>query len=122
MCFKVSGTIGDKSRQGASDQESKRPSFFQMDYYRQYFDIDQDQVLNRIVNSFFPKRNTNFIADFIQPNPDLYGPYWISVTLIFTIAIFGNLSTFLQHYSSEQNESLGDFRWGLFLFVTFLLL
>lgn len=29
--------------------------------------------------------------------PDLYGPFWISMTLIFTIAISGNISNYLQH-------------------------
>lgn len=30
-------------------------------------------------------------------NPDLYGPFWITVTLIFTIGISGNLANFLHH-------------------------
>lgn len=34
---------------------------------------------------------------FLGVNPDLYGPFWITITLIFTIAISGNLADFLQH-------------------------
>jgi hypothetical protein len=30
-------------------------------------------------------------------NPDLYGPFWITLTLIFTIAISGNLANFMHH-------------------------
>lgn len=56
-----------------------------------------------------------FWLDYIQPNPDLYGPFWISVTLIFAIAIFGNLATFFRNYAAEgSSQSIGDFGWGLF--------
>lgn len=36
-------------------------------------------------------------AYFLGVNPDLYGPFWITVTLIFTIGISGNLVSFFQH-------------------------
>jgi hypothetical protein len=81
------------------------------------------EVVERIVNSMLPKRASpsylknnlgklNFlfpfpkktfhplITDFIKiagVNPDMYGPIWVTLTLIFTIAISGNLANFFQH-------------------------
>lgn len=40
--------------------------------------------------------------------PDLYGPFWISMTLIFTIAISGNISSYLQH--DERHQWRYDFK------------
>lgn len=38
-------------------------------------------------------------------NPDLYGPFWVTLTLIFTIGISGNLARFFQH------DHTSDFIW-----------
>jgi protein YIPF1/2 len=72
-------------------------------------------VFARILNSMFPRRLGNFIADFVQPNPDLWGPFWLSTTLIFSIAIVGNLARFLQTYGSAADEYTSDFSFGQFL-------
>jgi protein YIPF1/2 len=58
-------------------------------------------VVERIVNSIFPKRAPgNYLKLNLGTNPDLYGPFWIVVTLIFTIAISGNIANYLQHAST----------------------
>lgn len=31
------------------------------------------------------------LVEVIRPNPDLYGPFWLCMTLIFTTAISGNI-------------------------------
>jgi hypothetical protein len=69
-------------------------------------------VVNRILNSAFPRRNGNFIADFVQPNPDLWGPFWISTTLVFSIAIVGNFAGFLNSYGTGE-QYISDFNYGL---------
>lgn len=74
----------------------KRPHFLSFEFYQRYFDVDTSQVQTRILNSMFPRRNSNFIIDYIQPTPDLYGPFWISITLIFSIAICGNFGHYIQ--------------------------
>lgn len=38
---------------------------------------------------------SNYIERHIQPNPDIYGPFWISLTLVFSIAICGNIANYL---------------------------
>lgn len=33
----------------------------------------------------------------------MYGPFWITITLIFTIAISGNIASYLQHANAKYN-------------------
>ncbi|TMS34805.1 hypothetical protein L596_002322 [Steinernema carpocapsae] len=56
-----------------------------------------------------PRLQSNFITDFVQPIPDLYGPFWISVTLIFTTGIFGNLSKYVQSSGASGQTFENDF-------------
>lgn len=61
-------------------------SFLTLEYYQQFFNVDTFMVLERIINSMVPKRSTattgNYLRTNIGLNPDLYGPFWITVTLV----------------------------------------
>ncbi|KAH8293359.1 hypothetical protein KR018_011574 [Drosophila ironensis] len=71
-------------------------SFLTIEYYQQFFNVDTYMVLERIANSMIPKRAAgNYLRMNIGENPDLYGPFWITVTLIFSIAISGNIASYL---------------------------
>lgn len=59
-------------------------------------------MVERLLASITPSRN-NVLTDKIKLNPDLYGPFWISLTLIFTIAISGNISNYLQHANAQYH-------------------
>ncbi|XP_046405706.1 protein YIPF1 [Ischnura elegans] len=87
----------DGSQKGASG-----PSFWTFEYYQQFFDVDTKQVIDRIMWSMIPKPGSNYLQNYIKPNPDLYGPFWICVTLVFTIAISGNLANYLQTAASSN--------------------
>lgn len=126
------GSGGVGSSQGASFDESggtgsgsgARLSFLTIEYYQQFFNVDTYMVLERIANSMIPKRaSANYLRMNIGENPDLYGPFWITVTLvcgadqlqylqclftnvfaplqIFSIAISGNIASYLQ----QANDS-----------------
>ncbi|XP_064605673.1 protein YIPF1-like [Liolophura sinensis] len=90
--------------------EKKPPSFWSFDYYQEFFDVDTREVLHRILGSMLPLPKRNFLRSKIRPNPDLYGPFWICATLVFTTAIAGNLSNYLQtagkgyHWNYEFNK------------------
>lgn len=47
---------------------------------------------------------------YIRSNPDLYGPFWICATLVFAIAISGNLSNFLIHLGEKTYHYVPEFR------------
>lgn len=78
--------------------ETPKYSFWQIEFYQKYFNITSSDVLHRILGSMIPRPNSNYLTEHIRPNPDLYGPFWICITLIFTIAISGNILNFFSHF------------------------
>lgn len=73
-----------------------KKSLWSVEYFQRFFDVDTVDVKNRIIGSLLP-RKSNLLKDEMKLRPDLYGPFWISVTLVFTIAISGNIANYLQH-------------------------
>ncbi|KAL4467282.1 hypothetical protein ABPG72_010089 [Tetrahymena utriculariae] len=107
----------EEEEQGASadsDQEScfqilfKRCCFFlDIDFYKPYFQhVTTSVVLKRIGYSLIPCKADFFsVADNIS---DLYGPLWISFTLVFALTAAGNLSLYLQ----SDNPSHFDYKFS----------
>ncbi|GMR34294.1 hypothetical protein PMAYCL1PPCAC_04489, partial [Pristionchus mayeri] len=103
------GRIGDGSQEEASTTSAgPTKNFFSFSFYQQYFDVDTDQVTKRLVNSFIPTHK-NFITEFVQPIPDLYGPFWVCCTLIFSIGIFSNIAQYIENQGGA-GEYGSDFR------------
>lgn len=48
-----------------------------------------------------PTFGQNSLLNKIRPNPDLYGPFWITTTLICTIAIGGNIVSFIHNFGKN---------------------
>jgi hypothetical protein len=90
--------------------KQRQPSFWMFEYYQSFFDVDTRQVLKRIAGSLYPNPRSNYLQTMIRPKPDLYGPFWICTTLVFTIAVAGNLSNYLWlHNAQTQFEWKYDF-------------
>ncbi|KAF5286410.1 hypothetical protein FQR65_LT12590 [Abscondita terminalis] len=100
-----------------TDTSSK--SFWTLKYYQNFFDVDTGEVLERLLASITPRRN-NVMNNKIKLKPDLYGPFWISMTLIFTIAISGNIANYLQHANEEYHWKY-DFHLVSYASTTILL-
>lgn len=104
----------------------KGVSVFSLQYYQSFFDVDTNTVKQRILTlctifiiTFFlhkltltanarshfssgiPNRDSEAMRKIIK-NPDLYGPFWIVVTLIFAIAVSGNVADFLRNHTNHQ--------------------
>ncbi|CAG9856333.1 unnamed protein product [Phyllotreta striolata] len=77
-------------------------AFWTLEYYQKYFDVDTADVIERIMASITPKWE-NTLKRHLREKPDLYGPFWISITLIFSIAISGNIANYLQHANSDYH-------------------
>ncbi|KAK6736146.1 hypothetical protein RB195_019054 [Necator americanus] len=107
-----SGRIGDQNQLvndvGDNASTSGRRSNFSIAFYQQFFDVETDQVLKRVFNSVIPT-NKNFILDFVHPMPDLWGPFWISVTLVFSIGVFANIAQYIENEGASGNYG-SDFR------------
>jgi hypothetical protein len=85
--------IGDNDSTGSGVFNS---NFWTLAFYQQFFDVDTDTVKTRLMYSMIPVPGKSFLEHHIRPKPDLYGPFWICVTLVFSIAISGNLADYLQ--------------------------
>uniref|UniRef100_A0A8C5R5W0 Protein YIPF n=1 Tax=Leptobrachium leishanense TaxID=445787 RepID=A0A8C5R5W0_9ANUR len=90
--------------------EKKLAPFWTFEYYQTFFDVDTYQVLDRIKGSLLPIPGRNFVRLHVRSNPDLYGPFWICATLVFTMTISGNLSNFLLHRGKSQYHYVPEFR------------
>jgi hypothetical protein len=93
-----------------SQQQQDTSSILELAFFAKYFDISSTDVFSRIVYSVLPfssggsttSNSRSFAERFIRSNPDLYGPFWINVTLIFCIAICGNIANY---FSSMDPDS-----------------
>jgi len=77
-------------------------NFWTLAFYQQFFDVDTEDVKNRVIYSMVPIPGKSFLQHYIRPKPDLYGPIWICLTLIFSIAITGNLSDYLASAAEDS--------------------
>jgi len=98
-------------------------SFWSITYYQPLFDVDTLQVLNRVKGALLPRPKGAFFEQ-IAANPDLYGPFWISTTLIFAMAITANLASYFSfkgpgvwHYNFNQLTLAGSV---IYAYVTLL--
>jgi len=83
-----------------SDQPQRSNSFWTFQYYQQYFDVDTNTVLQRCVGTLLPK--SNYVANYLSPSPDLYGPFWTLTTLIFSLFVFSSLASSIVAYLSDR--------------------
>jgi len=80
-----------------------------MDTYRSYFDIDTIDIQNRIKSSvlmcYLPdKFRVQVIGverNATTKGPDLYGPLWITMTLVFFLAFTSNMSAYFRTNPNE---------------------
>ncbi|XP_059468526.1 protein YIPF1 [Neocloeon triangulifer] len=89
----------DGAGSATEDQNTAQagPSFWSFDYYKQFFDVNTKQISDRVVYSMVPRSGQNYLETFIKPKADLYGPFWICITLVFTIAVSRNMVSYLQY-------------------------
>lgn len=90
--------------------QKKRAAFWTFEYYQRLFDVETCHVKERIMGSVLPWPGKNFIHTYLRRNPDLYGPFWICTTLVFAIAISGNISNFLVHLGKPNYKYTPEFR------------
>jgi len=70
------------------------------EFLKKYFDVDADDIKNKMIAALTPM-NTKF-QELAEKSPDLYGPFWIYATLVFLVAVAGNLSGYLNSKDSSN--------------------
>jgi hypothetical protein len=99
---------GGPSQLDAAEQ-SANANLWQLAYYKPLFDVDSHHILTRTIHALLPRPRAQFF-EVIAANPDLYGPFWISTTLVFVIGVSGNLAKWLQFKPTEkQAQWMYDF-------------
>ena len=68
------------------DKEEKAAcAIFTVDYWKGYFDVSEKEITDKIKASLNP--TVNSFEFLIESKVDLYGPFWISTTLIFAMIV-----------------------------------
>lgn len=84
--------------------------WYQVSHWAYLFDVNTYDVLKRMLKTFVPIGPTFW--DQIGDNPDFYGPFWITSTLIFFTAASGNLGAYLAAaLADEQSSGSDDFHY-----------
>lgn len=94
--------IKAESNDFQEEKTSANYSMWSLEYFKRFFDVDTSTVIERIIRSIYVMQDANNTQNYIKFKPDLYGPFWICVTLVFTIAISGNMANYLQAASKQQ--------------------
>ncbi len=105
-------------QQAATSQESAPNTaygFWQLEYYKKFFNVDTPDVLNRMRVATIPV--TSFKSQ-IENNPDLYGPLWISTTVVLLIFVSSCMAESIRAYM-EGTEYNYDFRTMSYAFAVF---
>ena len=88
-------------------------SCLSLDTYRTYFDVDTSDILKRVVGSVkMANIPDGFRNDLLgvaggegSKGPDAYGPFWISATMVFFLAVTSNMHGYLHRDDVSEFES-----------------
>ncbi|KAI9105247.1 hypothetical protein DFS34DRAFT_598673 [Phlyctochytrium arcticum] len=98
-------TVNPQQQPGQPPATGK--GFWTLEYYAQYFNVNTSDVAQRIIATIIPRQK---FGDLIGSNPDLYGPFWITTTVIFmlfvTSTIAGSIAAFLSGTAPSYNYDM----------------
>mmetsp|Transcript_20447 Transcript_20447/g.19664 ORF Transcript_20447/g.19664 Transcript_20447/m.19664 type:complete len:349 (-) Transcript_20447:226-1272(-) len=108
------------------------PKVFSFQTYAKYFDFDTIDIQNRIVGAVKFANTPDYFRENILgihrsdgKGPDLYGPIWITITLVFFVALTSNVSKYIHSdnggaYFEYDISHLVNAMWVLCSFVVFV--
>ncbi|CAO3671759.1 unnamed protein product [Umbelopsis ramanniana] len=111
------GDFFDPHRQ-IQDEAMGRKPVWSVDYYTRYFDVDTKQVLERCFRSMYP---IGLFEDVLNDNPDLYGPFWVTTTVIFTTFVSSSLAASIVAYmhSTPYVYNFGTLSFAVFVLYSY---
>lgn len=71
--------------QPAQPKSTSACSILTVDYWKEYFDVTESEILGKFKAGLNPTNNQ--FEQLIDQKVDLYGPFWISTTLIFAMIV-----------------------------------
>eukprot|EP00510_Aplanochytrium_minuta_P007482 CAMPEP_0184036796 /NCGR_PEP_ID=MMETSP0955-20130417/34711_1 /TAXON_ID=627963 /ORGANISM="Aplanochytrium sp, Strain PBS07" /LENGTH=320 /DNA_ID=CAMNT_0026324597 /DNA_START=95 /DNA_END=1058 /DNA_ORIENTATION=- len=106
-----SNLLSSGTNPGSSNEDLESPTAssyfkrccgcFSVDYYKPYFNVDTNDVVERLKRVFMPWKDDFFQE--VDANPDLYSPFWICTTLILITSVSAGLA---KYFSSNQTEDM----------------
>ncbi|KAL0485301.1 hypothetical protein AKO1_011675 [Acrasis kona] len=85
-------------------------AFWTIDFYQPYFNVDTNQVLDRLWRSFAPFK-MDFLDRIRASSPDMYGPFWLCTSLLVILVIASDLAG-LNLYSSISKAATAPIMVG----------
>lgn len=70
-------------------------------FYAQFFDIDTEDVVARMKSLLLPLQSRFFST--LNGRADMYGPFWISSTVIFTLGWTSNFAGWLSYHPTKEH-------------------
>lgn len=104
LTFETNNLLGNNLLE--DEEEEPQPpantAFWSFQFYQQYFNVNDEMVLERLMHACIPSPNSNYIEK-LKPIPDFYGPLWVCITLIFSTAISGNMADWFATLGKDTN-------------------
>jgi len=88
-------TIRRSGRGSAKPPRTGTARFWNVRYYQPYFNVDTSDVAARVRMAVMPFAGKTIFD--LNPDADLYGPFWTCATLVLTVFVVSNLSSFISH-------------------------
>ncbi|KAI8848798.1 hypothetical protein BC829DRAFT_393454 [Chytridium lagenaria] len=96
-----SSALPDFLAPGAAPRTGGTSAFWTLEFYAQFFNVDFEDVRTRITEAVIPR---GAFQEKISGNPDLYGPFWISTTVIFCLFMTSTVAGSISAYLNSQKD------------------
>lgn len=97
----------DEEEEEEEEEEKEEHSILSIAYYQTFFNVDTMEVAARLLRGLVPFR-INFLES-VKDNPDLWGPFWVSATLVFLLAAVGNFARYINSLIKPDSVFSYDF-------------
>ncbi|KAM0790213.1 hypothetical protein ACM66B_005527 [Microbotryomycetes sp. NB124-2] len=104
--------------QSSLDGATRSGGFLNLDFYARYFDVDTVTVLTRCWKTMVPLED--YVQEVLSDVPDLYGPFWVPTTLVFSLFLTTSLSSSIHAYLDGESYKYDFTRLGAAFTLVYL--
>ena len=76
---------------GGGPADAQKRLLWRLDFYTQFFDVDTADVSRRMLATVNPR---TIFLDELDGNPDLYGPFWITTSVVLLLFLASTLAAY----------------------------
>ncbi|GAA6050593.1 hypothetical protein JCM3770_001478 [Rhodotorula araucariae] len=100
-----------EQRLGSSiDGATKSGGVLNLDFYSGWFDVNTAKVLQRCYKTLLP--TGDYVGEVLEGAPDLYGPFWVPTTLVFSLFLTSSLYSSITAYLDDLEYAYDFTRLG----------